>query len=34
MKIKNYFCHFYPVPEWRAGESGGCGTVLEFKLFY
>ncbi len=23
MKIKSYFCHFYPVPEWQVGESGG-----------
>lgn len=34
MKIKSYFCHFYPVPKWQVGECGGCGTVLEFELFY
>lgn len=20
MKIKSYFCHFYPVPKWQMGE--------------
>ncbi len=29
-----YFCHFYLVPKWQVGSVGGCGTVLEFELFY
>lgn len=23
MKIKSYFCHFYPDPEWQVGEGRG-----------
>lgn len=23
MKIKSYFCHFYPIPKWRVGECWG-----------
>lgn len=23
MKIKSYFCHFYPVSKWQVGECRG-----------